>query len=419
MFTRSATETSFLSAPSLRGRPQSVYPNPTFPTDGDAASVRAPGMSQRASVFGLDKHWQDAMAEREEEDRQLAEIEQRREEAEEAVRAAAEAKRASKLKGKKRMSSRFSSQSGLAQAAESLPTSLEEQPAPDIGSGVGLESPTKARMATLAPSLSLGDFQTAGAIEDMFSDDEQEPDGQAGSHTKQRSSRVVSRAGWESSEDDVDGQPKKQKQPASGKSAQPLPKILATRDDTSSEEDVPLAARYNLPSLRTNARPSSFFYHPPAPAVAESSDEEVPLSQLVRERANDGSSSAAPGHTPVGHDPAGDDDDDDDVPLGVRHSTYQQRPDEDDVPLGLSQAQHLQQQYYQQQAAAAQQAQMYLMQQQQVQQQAMHQQRMMMAAAYGGMAGYGGGGPMPGMQPSPHAPKDEKIARWREEVPTE
>lgn len=375
-------------------------------------------MSQRASVFGLDKHWQDAMAEREEEDRELAEVEQRREEAEKSARAAAEAKRASKLKGKRRMSGMLSMQSGLAQAAERSPPGRDAHLADDNGSGAGLESPAQARTAALAPSLSLGNFQAEDAIQDMFSDDDREPERQAEARAEQRSSRILSRAGWESSDTDENGQPKKKKLPASVKSARPLPKMMATHDETSSEEDIPLAAQYNLPSLRTNARPSSFFYQPSEPTAAESSDEEVPLSQLVRGRTNDGGSSlqqAALSRPPVGANPGADnDDDDDDVPLGVRHSTFQQRPDEDDVPLGLSQAQHLQQQYYQQQAAAAQQAQMFLLQQQQAQQQAMHQQRMMMAAAYGGMGGYGGP-----MQPSPHAPKDEKIARWREEVPTE
>lgn len=395
-------------------------------------------MSQRASVFGLDKHWQEAMAEREAEDQELAEAERRREEAATAAHEAAEAKRISKLKGKKRMSSKLSVQSGLADEAEQDPSPpAADSPTRFNEFGVAAYSPVQTRASKLPPSLSLGDLHGSAPIENLYSDDERDdardaqpsPSRTAG-RTDHRSSRVVSRAGWESSDDE--DRPKKARAPSTkSAAASQLPRILATTDDTSSEEDVPLAAHYNLPSLRTTARPSSFLYQPSGPAAGDSSDEEVPLSQLVAKDRDGGASVHTRGpavpRSPLKPDQTtrsptkpttaardDDNDDDDDVPLGVRQSTIQpQHPDEDDVPLGLSQAQHLQQQYYQQQAAAAQQAQLFLMQQQAM------QQRMMMASMMGGST-YG----VPGfgqIQPPAqgHPPTDEKIARWREEVPTE
>lgn len=427
MFTRSTTEATFISAPSIRGRPQSVHLNPTFPKEELDASGVSSGMKTRGSVFGLDKHWQDAMAEREAEDTRLAEIERRREEAEEIARKAAEDKRISKLKGKKRVSNLPASPSTLQLHHEDgSPVRLDEF-------GVDPGSPTgHTRASVIPPSLSLGNFADSEAIEGLFSPDDGEStdEGRApqlspiktvGSRKQQqqRTSRVFSRAGWISSdEEEGEGGPEKKKGSASPKAAQ-LPEIQTTRDETSSDDDLPLTALVNRGSLR----PSTASLHLKLPSSApldDSSDDDIPLTQInTRKSASlHPRSPHSPHHSQAQRSPVGQtavqphedgDDDDDDVPLG------------DLVPLGLSQAQRLQQQYYHQQAAMAQQqqaqAQMFAIQQQQHQQMIMAQ--MMGGGSMYGMPGFGLS--MPNLQ-QPHPvvpPQDDKIARWRQEVPME
>lgn len=380
-----------------------------------------PGMSKtRNSVFGIDQLWEKEARQREVEDRAEAEWAAKRQEEERLKVALEEEKKRAKLEktlGKKAAKKSLLLLSG-ASSLQLAPVSPGQ-----VAAATPLpSSPSDNRISSLPPALALQETSPSRPLSRMLrmpGDDDSDSDweareeergeddlgvgGQARPRPKKGRSSGAAPAGeerrksgglgigtWFASsdeEEDGDGTPRRRRPNANTKTAPPPPNDSS---DTSSDDEVPLAAQYNLSSSRRTIGGSSFVTNPASPSDSE---EERPLAQIKRERELTNASA-------VFYD---DDDEEDDRPLGLRH---QQQPNEDDdLPLGLTQAQHLQQIYLaQQQQMATMQHQMAMQHQFQV------RQSMMMGMGIGGMG-------MQQMQPPGGGPRaEERVDRWRRGV---
>lgn len=430
--------------------------------------------TSRSSVFGVDEIWERETREREEADRREAEEKAMLDAAEKAKIEAEEEKRRRKLnkklgkKGGKKGGATavdvpkiivpasggagglpFEKQEdgGLISTSAALsPTTL----AIDTPLPASPRSPNRAQGGTsslLPPSLTLGEISSSTTMADLLkrSDDDdsewERPRGGDGASSpnatgsrrygaERQTTAALGMGGWFASESEDDGSdrgkaPLRRKSTRKSTKSTPAPAAPRDKDDESSSDDeVPLAQRYNL-SASVRSKPlggnaaSTFHFSAHTGAKVSSSDEEEEqtLAQVLeakRKRQRDVTitqASSALFNAKSGGAAAfgGEGDDEDDVPLGLRHSRAfpsSTAPGEDDLPLGLTQAQHLQHAYY---AAQQQQQQMYAFQQQQQQ-----QQRMMALAMMGQAQQMQAAAAMAAQGPRP----EEKVDRWRRGVAT-
>lgn len=475
MFTRTKSSNSIGQ---VSQRPGSMHLNPTLPggrnsyiePDGDnparpntllnptGADLERPGMGKkRTSVFGIDQLWEKETREREEEERGERERAQRRYEAERLAAAAEEERKRAKHEKK---------QAGKRKSRMSIfGTSPSSNPMPDLppmspNTLAAVETPLPSspgrnkdedRISTLPPTLSLLEHSPSAEMAEILhgdSDSDWEArDAERGGDdlglAKRRKDKGKGKAPrrsgdsaglgigtWFASSDEDEGDdddaPRRRSNAKARKSvASKIIKVAS--ESTSSDDEVPLAAQYNLPPSHKGA--SSFISITKPPKSDSDSEEELPLAQILASRGQSSLRAPTIRSTHTVPNPttttAAADEDEDDVPLGLRRASSLPRPpaegaqDDDDLPLGMTQAQHLQQVYMQQQQ------QMAFMHHQQQQQQ---QQMMMMGMGMGGYGGMGMNGMgmmgMGGMQqpqmmmggPPPGAKAEEKVDRWRRGV---
>lgn len=510
MFTRSKPNTSFSTTNRPQSihdvRLNPTFPKPevfdennparsgTLLNPGSGPSARPGGGMNRArhSVFGIDKLWEKETREREEEERIEAERRAAKD-AEERVRMEeAERKRSEKerrkagKKGKKDSSDKMLPSSGTATSFDTI--NLHTPTSPD---GTGRSGATAQSLAQtshlspsgglqLPPSLSLGGFASSNEIEllahgsgseadfnldhrgEDHSGDDSDGDGSSAHSTsskrqgdrprrrrgkkggrresanERRQSAGLGLGGWFASSDEDEegaGAKKRRQQQQQAKQA-----AARAPPESDSDDEVPLSQQYPTGAMSLRSRAAA------KEEEAESSEEELPLSELLklkraaRGEEGEGGSTTLAVLTPLPTSPLDtkpntahtgnveEEEEDDDVPLGLRRQPKDN--DDDDVPLGLTQAQHLQQLYYQQQQQQHQAALMFQQQQQ--------QQMMMMGMGGPMMGGMGMGGPMMGMgvgmggmgmprmggggvpggmMPGPRP--EDKVDRWRRDISTE
>ncbi|CED85519.1 hypothetical protein [Phaffia rhodozyma] len=461
MFTRSQTSNTLVSI-----RPETVHLNPTFPSYrtglDDAADTdpqgalhppsRPGGLERKTrSVFGVDALWEKESREREIADRIEREETSIREEEERLKNQLKEQKRKKRFGGKRSDSlpmldvNNPSFESELSAATQEVDLVQEKAIVTPLP-----ESPTKAEsvrlpvvrsrpIAQLPMDNFVGDFATSDDIQGILQGDSDLDDGNEEATqgtTPQARSRVqtgstqrnrMRSADWHlSSDEDEPGRSSRVRKPV----ASSVRSIPASDNDDSSDEEVPLS---QLVAKGIQPKPYS---------------KSIQSSQLVQNREEDDSSDEEPlarlkekkeltsdlshpkrgsASLPAPRDDG--DDDDDDAPLALRlvQPGYggagggRTGEEDDDLPLGVTQAQHLQQQYYQQQAQLQQQQQMMMARQSMMSLNLMGMGMPMGGPGMMGMQGFPGGGhqqqqgQMPGMMGG-NMPSQLKVDRWRRGV---
>ncbi|KAF8580585.1 hypothetical protein K439DRAFT_1662724 [Ramaria rubella] len=304
------------------------------------------------SVFGVDQLWERELA-------KLKEIEASEKAEEEERKRKDDVKAAKKAKGRSKRKS---------------------TPPPE-------DLPRPSMVADLPPTLPVIE-QARRTRPPVLPDSESEPDSEA-SEDKAKANAVRQRLeveGWGSSDDEGRRKPRR-------------------NIGSDSEDDVPLARKLQLPSIR---------------APSPDSEDEQPLAKVLERKSMipdfDFENILGNSHTPVKGDP----EEEDDTPLAVRHPraysiiarSIAHDDDDDEQPLGLKQAQ----------------------QQQQAQFQLMAQQQMMMQAQLHNSMAFGAPSMMSGFSPFMVAPsafnpaggapvhdpaKYQSVDKWRHNVATD